>query len=136
MLRVGEYMIVITGYQRVGTLMQNCDILRATAFQILPIARNTNGLSSQQLDDEQTFIYLLQKHLKKNGFYFSYRYNLTLSVQKQAQIEGDVNNWREVGHNSICAYEFILKNCVGRYEVLLESLFMSKVNTGYSKLQD
>lgn len=95
-LCLGEYMIVITGYQRVGTLMQNCDILRATAFQILPISRNTNGLSSQQLDDEQTFINLLQKHLKKNGFYFSYKYNLTLSVQKQAQVEGDVNNWREV----------------------------------------
>lgn len=89
-------MIVITGYQRVGTLMQNCDILRATSFQILPIARDTNGLSSQQLEDEQAYVLLIESHLKKNGFYFSYRYNLTLSVQRQAQVQGDPNNWREV----------------------------------------
>lgn len=89
-------MIVITGCQRVGTLMQNCDILRATTFQILPIARNTNGLSSQQLDDEQAYIHLLQSHLKQNGFYFSHRYHITLSVQKQAELTGESNDWREV----------------------------------------
>lgn len=88
-------MIVITGCQRVGTLMQNCDILRATSFQILPIARNTNGLSSQQLDDEQTYIHLLQSHLKQNAFYFSYRYQITLSVQRQAEMTRDLNDWRE-----------------------------------------
>lgn len=88
-------MIVITGCQRTGTLMQNCDILRATSFQILPIARNTNGLSSQQLDDEQAYIHLLQSHLKNNGFYFSYRYQITLSVQRQAGINGDLNDWRK-----------------------------------------
>jgi hypothetical protein len=87
-------MIVITGCQRVGTVMQGCDILRATTFQILPIARNTNGLSSTALDDEQVYINLLEKHLKQNGFYYSYRYNITLSVQKQVGIVG--NDWRNV----------------------------------------
>ncbi|KAK4521380.1 uncharacterized protein ATC70_011995 [Mucor velutinosus] len=95
-LQAGEYMIVITGCQRVGTLMQGYDVLRATTFQILPIARNTNSLSSQQLDDEQKYVQLLENHLQSNGFYFSYRYNITLSIQKQAYSadKGRDYNWR------------------------------------------
>lgn len=91
-------MIVITGCQRVGTLMQGYDVLRATTFQILPIARNTNNLSSQQLDDEQKYVQLLENHLRSNGFYFSYRYNVTLSIQKQAYLadKGRDYNWRDV----------------------------------------
>lgn len=97
-LKAGEYMIVITGCQRIGTLMQGCDVLRATTFQILPIARNTSNLSSQQLDDEQKYVQLLEDHLRSNGFYFSYRYNITLSIQKQAYLpgKGQDNNWRDV----------------------------------------
>ncbi|KAL9559695.1 hypothetical protein MBANPS3_000318 [Mucor bainieri] len=99
-LQAGEYMIVITGCQRVGTLMQGYDVLRATTFQILPIARNTNSLSSQQLDDEQKYVQLLENHLRSNGFYFSYRYNITLSIQKQAYLadKGRDYNWRDLSH--------------------------------------
>lgn len=82
-------MIVITGCTRIGSL--GYDVFRATSFQILPIARST--LTNQQLNDEQTYILLLENHLKQNGFYFSYRTNLTLSVQKQAEVIGD---WRNV----------------------------------------
>ncbi|CEP13788.1 hypothetical protein [Parasitella parasitica] len=96
-LQAGEYMIVITDCQRIGTLIQGCDILRATAFQILPIARNTNTLSRQQLDDEQKYVQLIENHLRSNGFYFSYRYNITLSIQKQAYLadKGQNNSWRD-----------------------------------------
>lgn len=90
-LQAGEYMIVITGCTRVGTLVH--DVFRATSFQILPIARSTHTLSNQQLNDEQTYIHLLENHLKQNGFYFSYRMDLTLSVQKQAQVR-EGNDWR------------------------------------------
>lgn len=95
---IGEYMIVITGREKIGELMQNCEIFRATTFQILPIPRSTNHLSSQQLDDEQSFIHLLENHLTKNNFYFSYTYNITLSLQKQGQLIDNrlVNDWRVV----------------------------------------
>ncbi|KAG0781054.1 hypothetical protein G6F22_009758 [Rhizopus arrhizus] len=87
-------MIVITGCKKLGTLMQDCDIYQATAFQILPIPRNTNSLSVRQLEDEQTYIHLLQNHLKSNGFYFSYKYNITLSIQKQVELSANnFNDW-------------------------------------------
>ncbi|KAI8639751.1 SacI homology domain-containing protein [Parasitella parasitica] len=96
-LQAGEYMLVITGCQRLGTLVQGCDVLRATTFQILPIARNTNILSSQQLDDEQKYVQLIENHLRFNGFYFSYNYNITLSIQKQAYLanRGRDNSWSD-----------------------------------------
>ncbi|KAG1452428.1 hypothetical protein G6F46_009737 [Rhizopus delemar] len=93
-LLAGEYMIVITGCKKLGTLMQDCDVYQATTFQILPIPRNTNGLSVKQLEDEQTYIHLLQNHLKSNGFYFSYKYNITLSIQKQIELSANsFNDW-------------------------------------------
>lgn len=96
---LGEYMIVITGNQRVGTLLPGCDILRATNFQILPIARNTaDKLSRKQLEDEQSYIHLLKNHLKKNAFYYSYKYDVTLSVQKQAELGQPDLNWRYVSY--------------------------------------
>jgi hypothetical protein len=99
-LLAGEYMIVITGCQRVGTLMQ--DILRATTFQILPIARGRN--TNLNIDDEQAYIHLLESHLKQNGFYFSYRYDITLSVQKQAELIGEPNHWKNVSERTLIIF--------------------------------
>lgn len=101
-------MIVITGCKKLGTLMQDCDIYQATAFQILPIPRNTNSLSVRQLEDEQTYIHLLQNHLKSNGFYFSYKYNITLSIQKQVELSANnFNDWTKVeeGKNEIFRFD-------------------------------
>ncbi|RCI05525.1 hypothetical protein CU098_011994 [Rhizopus stolonifer] len=90
-LQAGEYMIVITGCQRVGALTYG-EVFRITNFQILPIAR-TMPLSVQSLDDEQKYIQLIGDHLSQNGFYFSYKYPITLCTQKQTQTIG--NHWRD-----------------------------------------
>lgn len=82
--------------------MQGCDVFRATAFQMLPVARHTGHLSSHQIDDEQKYIQLLDNHLKQGGFYYSYTYDITLSMQKQADLkdkkEGSDNSWRDVNY--------------------------------------
>ncbi|KAI7907383.1 SacI homology domain-containing protein [Cokeromyces recurvatus] len=91
-LQAGEYMIVITNCHRIGTLMHGADILRATAFQTLPLSRQDNyGLTNEQLDDEQRYIQLIENHLKQNNFYFSYKYPITLPIQKQLEMD---NSWR------------------------------------------
>ncbi|KAI8367816.1 SacI homology domain-containing protein [Choanephora cucurbitarum] len=91
-LQAGEYMIVITGCQKIGSLFQNAEILRMTNFQILPVAQSIH-LTNQQFDDEQKYIQLLNDHLTKNSFYFSHKYPITLCTQKQAQILH--NSWRD-----------------------------------------
>lgn len=94
-------MIVITGCQKIGTLLLNNEIFQATSFQILPISRNTSILSDKQLEDEQRYIHLLESHLKDNAFYFSYKYNITLSIQKQVELVANgCNNWRKVKYRT------------------------------------
>jgi hypothetical protein len=45
---LGEYMIVITDRKRLGQL-RGQDIYRITSFQILPLVKNLNSLSSAQV---------------------------------------------------------------------------------------
>lgn len=45
---LGYYLIVITNRENVGTLRGH-DIYRVGSFQILPLARNLNGLSEEQV---------------------------------------------------------------------------------------
>jgi hypothetical protein len=42
-----------------------------------------------QRAEEQKFVDLLESHLKNNTFYYSYEYDLTQSVQRQAQFSSE-----------------------------------------------
>lgn len=79
-------MIVVTNQEYVGNL-RGYHIYRATTFQILPLPRDLNTLSDAQIDDEQKFVHLLQDHLRQNSFYYSYGYDLTQSLQRQADMQ-------------------------------------------------
>ncbi|KAI7860681.1 SacI homology domain-containing protein [Circinella umbellata] len=110
-LHAGEYMIVITGFERVGSLNGKDDILRATTFQILPLPHNLSRLSEQQIDEEQTYVHLLQDHLRQNTFYYSYTYDLTRSIQRQHQS----NNNNTDGSNFIKKEEPMWKMADSRF---------------------
>ncbi|KAI8971677.1 SacI homology domain-containing protein, partial [Mycotypha africana] len=58
----GEYLIVITGCKKIGSLVHNAEIYRATSFQILPV---THGLSSLSKADGRFFWnqYLCEKFI-------------------------------------------------------------------------
>ncbi|KAJ8656399.1 hypothetical protein O0I10_007967 [Lichtheimia ornata] len=84
----GYYLIVITNRENVGTLRGH-DIYRVGSFQILPLARNLSGLSEEQRKDEHEYVSLLESHIKAGGFYFSYSYDLTLSLQRQSELTAE-----------------------------------------------
>ncbi|KAI8971960.1 SacI homology domain-containing protein [Mycotypha africana] len=80
----GDYMLVITDREEIGSI-QGKKIYRIGAFQILPLAHNLNQLSVNQTAQEHKYVSLLETHIKKNIFYFSYDYDLTQTIQRQAQ---------------------------------------------------
>ncbi|CAG8525576.1 10094_t:CDS:10 [Acaulospora morrowiae] len=85
----GEYLIVITGRDRIGRLGGH-DIFQANQFRILPFARNNLQLSAQQastMQDEQHYLLLVENLLKTGTYYFSYTYDLTHTLQRQSQLE-------------------------------------------------
>ncbi|KAI9317191.1 SacI homology domain-containing protein [Dichotomocladium elegans] len=85
-LQSGYYMIVITNRDKVGVIRGH-DIYRVSSFQILPLARNLNGFSDIQKQDEHKYVSLLESHIQSGGFYFSYTYDLTQSLQRQADFK-------------------------------------------------
>ncbi|CAH1763780.1 2965_t:CDS:10 [Entrophospora sp. SA101] len=87
-LSTGEYLIVITGREPVGRLGKH-NVFQANQFRILPFARNSLHLSESQVQDEKIYLSLIVNHLKHGKFYFSYTYDLTHSMQRQAQL-GDL----------------------------------------------
>ncbi|KAI9314056.1 SacI homology domain-containing protein [Dichotomocladium elegans] len=93
-LHAGLYLIAITGRERTGTLKHH-ELYRATTFQILSLASDLKGLTSDQVQDEQTYIHLLQDHLRQNTFYFSYTYDLTRSMQRQRQEGSEGPLWKQ-----------------------------------------
>lgn len=90
-LEAGDYMLTITKREQIGSI-QDKAIYRVGAFQILPLAENLAGLNEEQRAQEQSFINLLESHLKNNTFYFSYEFDLTQSLQRQSQFSAEKLN--------------------------------------------
>ncbi|ORX99166.1 hypothetical protein K493DRAFT_1669 [Basidiobolus meristosporus CBS 931.73] len=79
----GDYLIVITGRAHAGKLHSH-DIYRITETKILPYSRSTNTLSETQKLDESAYLDLLTGALNSSVHHFSYTYDLTQSLQRQA----------------------------------------------------
>jgi hypothetical protein len=79
----GEYLLVITGRECVGTIRGH-DVFRITSYKIIPFAEDV-VLSAQQLSDEKKYIQMLEHILSLPYFYFSYSFDLTNSWQRQSE---------------------------------------------------
>ncbi|KAG0209131.1 hypothetical protein BGX33_005829 [Mortierella sp. NVP41] len=87
-LLAGEYMVVITERSKLGQIGEK-DIYRVKDYKVLPLSRNTLALTEAQVGEEASYLSLLHSHLQSGMFNFSYEYELTHSLQRQAEL---VNN--------------------------------------------
>jgi len=81
LIDIDSYAILITARESIGHLASH-EIYRPTKFEIVPL-RLGKG-STIQDPDEAGFIELITHHFNKNTFYFSYTYDLTSSLQRNA----------------------------------------------------
>ncbi|CAO3631245.1 unnamed protein product [Cunninghamella blakesleeana] len=94
-LQSGEYLIVITNRESVGAI-DGHQIYRANSFEIIPLATNLSGLTSKQQKDESAYLDLLQQHLKSGAIYYSFGFDLTQSLQRQATLNTSEPLWKRV----------------------------------------
>ncbi|TPX40480.1 hypothetical protein SeMB42_g05977 [Synchytrium endobioticum] len=87
-LNAGEHLIVITNRSRIGKLL-NKDIFKLTGYQLIPISKAVPVLNQQQITDDQAYRGLLNEILASRMLYFSYTYDLTHSLQRQAQMNAN-----------------------------------------------
>ena len=75
------YVILITGKESVGHLTSH-EVWRLTKFEIIPLRLGKGNAIQDQ--DESGFLDLIAHHFNNNPFYFSYSYDLTNSLQRNA----------------------------------------------------
>lgn len=83
-LHTSEFLVVITSKKKVAEIA-GADIYMATEFRVLPLEKEANP-SLLKHPVEKTLLGLLKSHLYSAPFYFSYGYDLTSSMQRQASI--------------------------------------------------
>ncbi|KAG0368045.1 hypothetical protein BGX24_002973 [Mortierella sp. AD032] len=87
-LLAGEYMVVITERSKIGQIGAK-DIYRIKDYKVLPLSRNTLALTEAQVGEESSYLSLLHSHLQSGKFNFSYDYELTHSLQRQAELKNN-----------------------------------------------
>ncbi len=83
-LHTSEFLVVITSKKKVAEIA-GADVFMATEFRVLPLEKEANP-SLLKHPVEKTLLGLLKSHLYSAPFYFSYGYDLTSSMQRQADL--------------------------------------------------
>ncbi|KAJ9477010.1 Phosphatidylinositol-3-phosphatase SAC1 [Pseudozyma hubeiensis] len=84
-LHKSEFLVVITSKKKVAEIA-GADVYMATEFRTLPVDKDANP-SLLKHPVEKTLLGLLKAHLYSAPFYFSYGYDLTSSMQRQAGLK-------------------------------------------------
>ncbi|KAJ3300068.1 Phosphatidylinositide phosphatase SAC1 [Borealophlyctis nickersoniae] len=85
----GDHLVLITDRDKIGKI-NGKEIFKLTRHKIIPVQRSRLHLSDQQIKDDETYVTLLSQLLGSGFFYFSYDYDLTHTLQRQAEI-GEVD---------------------------------------------
>jgi hypothetical protein len=80
-LVAGNYLIVITKKTKIGEFFNHV-IWKATDFDVLSYKKTMLHLTDIQLQDNKTFLAMLNHVLSMDGFYFSTTYDLTHTLQR------------------------------------------------------
>ncbi|KAL0961793.1 hypothetical protein UPYG_G00331800 [Umbra pygmaea] len=87
-LVAGMYLIVITKKRNVGSLLGHA-VWKAVDFDILSYKTTLLHLTENQMEDNKTFLSMINSVLTTDGFYFCTNYDLTHTLQRLANVSPD-----------------------------------------------
>ncbi|KAG7235490.1 hypothetical protein INR49_002625 [Caranx melampygus] len=82
-LVAGMYLVVITKKQKVGDLLGHA-VWKALDFDIISYKKTILHLTDNQMQDNKTFLSMINSVLHTDGFYFATDYDLTHTLQRLA----------------------------------------------------
>ncbi|XP_061764279.1 phosphatidylinositol-3-phosphatase SAC1-A isoform X3 [Nerophis ophidion] len=82
-LIAGMYLILITRKKNIGSVLDHA-VWKAVDFDIISYKKTVLHLSETQLQENKTFLSMLNNVLTTDGFYFSTDYDLTHTLQRLA----------------------------------------------------
>lgn len=92
-LNAGVFMILITKSTLVGSFATH-QVYRVVDTSITQITRSRRNLTATEKDDDNQYLALLREIFAMNAFYYSYTYDLTLSLQKFHHTQKDIPMWK------------------------------------------
>uniref|UniRef100_A0A3P8WCK0 SAC1 like phosphatidylinositide phosphatase n=1 Tax=Cynoglossus semilaevis TaxID=244447 RepID=A0A3P8WCK0_CYNSE len=87
-LVAGMNLIVITRKRNVGSLLGHA-VWKAVEFDVIPYKKTVLHLSESQLQENNTFLSMMNSVLSTDGFYFCTDYDLTHTLQRLANTSPD-----------------------------------------------
>lgn len=87
-----EYVVVITDLERIGKI-KGADVFHIKSVSVESITKR--NMTHNQEKSEQVYLQKLVDHFESIKLYFSYDYDLTQSLQRQA-IAGPGSRWKQV----------------------------------------
>ncbi|KAI9096971.1 SacI homology domain-containing protein [Phlyctochytrium arcticum] len=90
-LNAGDHIVIITDRRRVGTISGH-DIYKLTGHKIIPVQRSKLHLSEHQIQDDLSYVMMLDSLLGAQCFYFSYSFDITNTLQRQAEAAEEGGN--------------------------------------------
>ncbi|KAG7325830.1 hypothetical protein KOW79_010755 [Hemibagrus wyckioides] len=87
-LVAGMYLIVITRKKKVGDLFGHV-VWKAMEFDLIPYKKTILHLTETQMQDNKTFLSMINNVLNTDGFYFCTDYDLTHTQQRLANTSPD-----------------------------------------------
>ncbi|KAL0811743.1 hypothetical protein ABMA28_009181 [Loxostege sticticalis] len=84
----GLYLVVAKYRILVGRLNGH-DIYQLAGADVIPFARSTTHLTNKQIEDNNTYVRMVQAHLETPGMYFSYGHDLTHTLQRLHSVAND-----------------------------------------------
>ncbi|XP_060760643.1 phosphatidylinositol-3-phosphatase SAC1-A [Neoarius graeffei] len=87
-LVAGMYLVVITRKKKVGDLFGHT-VWKAMEFDLVPYRKTVLHLTENQMQDNKTFLSMINNVLNTDGFYFCTNYDLTHTQQRLANTSPD-----------------------------------------------
>uniref|UniRef100_A0A8D1NE17 Phosphatidylinositol-3-phosphatase SAC1 n=1 Tax=Sus scrofa TaxID=9823 RepID=A0A8D1NE17_PIG len=102
-LVAGNYLIVITKKKKIGEFFNHV-IWKATDFDVLSYKKTMLHLTDIQLQDNKTFLAMINHVLSVDGFYFSTTYDLTHTLQRLSNTSPEFQEMSllERGRPTVC----------------------------------
>ncbi|KAL0277627.1 UNVERIFIED_CONTAM: hypothetical protein PYX00_004852 [Menopon gallinae] len=80
-LIAGNYLIVVTGRKKIGTI-NGQSIWMVTSTEIISYSKTYLHLNEKQMSENRTYLNMVESVLQTPYFYFSYTYDLTHTLQR------------------------------------------------------
>eukprot|EP00794_Sanderia_malayensis_P018849 gene18849-20747_t len=90
-LMSGPYLVIITKRKLIG-LLNGHEIWQVLETDVLPFPKTILHLTEEQNRDNKTYLQMIKTILQTDGFYFSYTYDLTHTLQRLHNSTNDFTN--------------------------------------------